>query len=64
MGFGCVCKLFGFKEISQVSVKFSVNVNGNDFIGVDLDYVTVEKKMVSTKHPFNRMLTLIGCFCE
>ena len=27
------CKLFGFTQISQVSVKFSVNVNRNDFIG-------------------------------
>lgn len=39
------CKPFGFKQISQLFVKFSVNVNGNDFIDVDLDYVTVEKKL-------------------
>lgn len=39
------CKPLGFKQISQVSVKSSVNVNGNDFIDVDLDYVTVEKKL-------------------
>ena len=39
------CKPFGFKQISQVSVKLSVNVNGHAFIDVDLDYVTVEKKL-------------------
>lgn len=39
------CKLFGFKQISHLSVKFSVNVNGNDFIAVDLDFITVEKKL-------------------
>lgn len=39
----CFCKPFGFKQISQVSVKLSVRVNGNDFVAVDLDYVTVEK---------------------
>ena len=39
------CKRFGFKQIGHVSVKFSVNVNGNGFIGVGLDDVTVEKKL-------------------
>lgn len=39
------CKPFGFKQISHLSVKFSVNVNGNDFIAVDLDFITVEKKL-------------------
>ena len=58
------CKRFGFKQISDVSVKPSVNVNGNDFREVDLDDVTVEKKPVSMKHPFKRMLKLVGCFCE
>jgi len=42
---GLFCKPFGFKQISQVSVKFSVNVNGNDCVAVDLDCVTVEKKL-------------------
>lgn len=41
------CKPFGFKQISQVlSVKFSVTVNGNDFIVGDPDSVTVEKHCV------------------
>ena len=39
------CKRFGFKQISRVSVKSSVNVNGNDFRDVDLDDVTVEKNL-------------------
>lgn len=39
------CKPLGFKQIGHVSVKFSVNVNGNDFLGVGLDYGTVEKKL-------------------
>ena len=39
------CKRFGFKQIGDVSVKFSVNVNGNDFLGVGQDYGTVEKKL-------------------
>ena len=62
--FDVFCKRFGFKQISDVSVKPSVNVNGNDFREVDLDDVTVEKKPVSMKHPFKRMLKLVGCFCE
>ena len=40
---GAFCKPFGFKQTSQVSVKFSVNVN--DFIDVDLHYVMAEKKL-------------------
>ena len=38
-------KLFGFQQISQVSIKFSVRVHGNDFKDVGLDYVTVQKKL-------------------
>lgn len=39
------CKLFGFKQICQMSAKFPVNVNGNDFIDVHLDHITDKKKL-------------------
>ena len=42
---GVFCKPLGFNQISQVSVKFPVNVHGNEFVAVDLDCVTVEKKL-------------------
>ena len=59
-GLDVSCKLSGFKPIGQVSVKFSVNGNRRGFIDVDLDYVPV----VSIKQPFNKLLKLVGCFCE
>lgn len=58
---GVFCKPFGFKQIRQAFVKFSVNVNGNDFIDVDL---LMLRKTVYVKQPFNKMLKLVGCFCE
>lgn len=56
-------KPFGFQQISQASVKVSVNVLGNYFIDVDLDYVTVEKAL-SVKQTFNKIVKLVCCFCE
>lgn len=53
-GLDMFCKLFGFKQISQVSAKFPVNVNGNGFIDVNLDHITDEKKLYM-KQPFNKM---------
>ena len=58
-GLDVSCKLSGFKQIGQVSVKFSVNGNGRGFIDVSLDYVTV----VSIKQPFHKLLKLVGSFC-
>lgn len=61
-GFAVFCKPFGLKHIGQVSVNFSVNVDGNGSRAVDLDHVPVQKNTVSMKHPFINLW--IGCFCE
>lgn len=61
-GFAVFCKPFGLKNIGQVSVNCSVNVDGNGSRVVDLDHVPVQKNTVSMKHPFINLW--IGCFCE
>lgn len=49
-----MCCVTVWVQISQVSVKFSVNVTGNDFIVVDLDYISVEKNNAYMKETFNK----------
>lgn len=62
-GLDMFCELFGFKQIRQMSAKFPVNVNGNDFIDVSLDHIT-DKKKLYMKQPFNKMRKLVDCSCE